>query len=327
MRNIEESYQLPTSFPKGWPWNIEFHETNTSKAPKVSVVVLSFNHEATLEETLRSIILQNYANLELIVADRNSTDGSKNIIEKYGHHINEVIYCKEELITTALNLAFNIATGEICTFLKGNEFYFPNALNSISKYFQQDSLQWFAFSAEYETSNGLSKVIKAKTNNFHEFVVQKTIPRQAAFWKSEAVAKPFFNNNYQFVPDHDFFINLYHKFGKPLISNEIITYMHQRNRYTPITLERKLNIEREILTLSWRQKLPKKDSYRILSESERKENLDEMLFLNKASRTSRKIWLYAVWRSVILSVTMYFGLRNNDALRILLATLTRKKLN
>ena len=59
--------------------------------PKISIITISFNSEKTIEETIRSVVSQNYANLEYVIIDGGSTDSTLKIVEKYRNKIATVI--------------------------------------------------------------------------------------------------------------------------------------------------------------------------------------------------------------------------------------------
>jgi cellulose synthase/poly-beta-1,6-N-acetylglucosamine synthase-like glycosyltransferase len=79
---------LPSSNKIGWPWDVDNSiDTNSSsidlKYPKITVLTPNYNYGHYLEETIRSVLLQGYPNLEYIIIDGGSTDNSIEIIEKY----------------------------------------------------------------------------------------------------------------------------------------------------------------------------------------------------------------------------------------------------
>jgi glycosyltransferase involved in cell wall biosynthesis len=103
--------------------------------PKISVVVPSFNQAKYLEQTLRSILDQQYPNLELIVIDGGSKDESPDIIRKYEQQIQ--FWCSEPDggQTQGIIKGFSLATGEILCFLNSDDLFEPGALREVGEYF------------------------------------------------------------------------------------------------------------------------------------------------------------------------------------------------
>ncbi len=106
-----------------------------STLPKISVVVPSFNQAKYLELTLRSIIDQDYPNLELIVIDGGSKDESKNIIQKYQMYMK--YWCSEPDggHPEGIIKGFSYATGEILCFLNSDDLFESGTLRDVGEYF------------------------------------------------------------------------------------------------------------------------------------------------------------------------------------------------
>lgn len=96
--------------------------------PKLSVVVPSFNQVAFLERTLHSIVNQNYPNLELIVMDAGSNDGSCDVIRRFERHIAFWRSAPDGGQAAAINEGFRVATGEWLCFQNSDDCYLPGGL-------------------------------------------------------------------------------------------------------------------------------------------------------------------------------------------------------
>jgi glycosyltransferase involved in cell wall biosynthesis len=120
----------------GWPWNIA-SEPARADVPRLSIITPSFNQARTLEETIRSVLLQSYPNLEYIVIDGGSADGSVEIIRKYAPFLTSWVSEKDRGQSDALNKGFVRATGEIVAWINSDDRYLPNAFAAIAAAFAQ----------------------------------------------------------------------------------------------------------------------------------------------------------------------------------------------
>ena len=113
-----------------------------SNIPKVTVITVTYNAETILEETLKSIINQNYNNLELIIVDGDSKDKTVDIIKKYERYITKWISESDKGIFDAMNKGIQMATGTWVNFMNaGDTFYSDNVLENITfKTFQENKV-------------------------------------------------------------------------------------------------------------------------------------------------------------------------------------------
>lgn len=103
------------------------------RSVRVSIVIVSYNQAAFLEEAIRSVVEQDYPDLELIIVDGGSTDGSIEIIEKYRSCFAHVIIEPDEGQSDALNKGFARATGEVMNWLCSDDLLEPGALERVKE--------------------------------------------------------------------------------------------------------------------------------------------------------------------------------------------------
>ncbi|MFI5138437.1 MAG: glycosyltransferase family 2 protein [Sphingobacteriales bacterium] len=104
----------------------------TDFKPKLSVITIVYNNVKDIERTMLSVINQTYANIEYIIVDGLSTDGTVNIINRYGANISKLISEKDKGIYDAMNKGLAAATGDYVLFMNsGDEFFSPDTVAQV----------------------------------------------------------------------------------------------------------------------------------------------------------------------------------------------------
>src|SRR3990170_8361781 len=109
--------------------------------PKISIVIPSLNKVSFIKETLESIVTQNYPNLEVIIQDGGSTDGTLEIIKKYAKKYPDKINwesIKDKGQTDAINRGFKKASGRVLSYINADDLYENGALNKVGEYFSKN---------------------------------------------------------------------------------------------------------------------------------------------------------------------------------------------
>jgi glycosyltransferase involved in cell wall biosynthesis len=108
---------------------------NNSNKPLVSIITVVLNNKKFLEKSILSVLNQNYKNIELIIIDGGSTDGTLDIIKKYKSKINFFISEKDNGLYDAMNKGIKNSKGSIIGILNSDDIYYSNAISTAVKYF------------------------------------------------------------------------------------------------------------------------------------------------------------------------------------------------
>ena len=181
----------PPAGRTGWPWTEEYpHLPETapdgSSWPRVSIVTPSYNQGQFIEETIRSVLLQSYPNLEYIIIDGGSTDESVTLIQEYEPWL---AYCAsepDEGQSDALNKGFQRATGEILAWLNCDDIYLPGALRAAVEFLaEHPQVALVHGGASYLSESGM--VSQGRRVEFDPNRPCETIiPQPAAFFRRSA---------------------------------------------------------------------------------------------------------------------------------------------
>jgi glycosyltransferase involved in cell wall biosynthesis len=127
--------ELPSPPPgkTGWPWTddgIRMPDVKPpgARSPRVSIVTPSYNQGHFIEETIRSVLLQGYPDLEYIIIDGGSSDSTTAIIRKYEDWLTYWVSEPDEGQTEAIKKGWSLATGEVVAYINADDAYLPGAV-------------------------------------------------------------------------------------------------------------------------------------------------------------------------------------------------------
>ncbi len=107
------------------------------KEPKISIITVCKNSSSTIEETIKSIIKQNYNNVELIIVDGKSNDNTLSIIERYKEYISTSVSEIDDGIYDGFNKGLKLATGDLIGFVNADDILTDNALEILINYYRK----------------------------------------------------------------------------------------------------------------------------------------------------------------------------------------------
>jgi glycosyltransferase involved in cell wall biosynthesis len=184
----------------------------TDHKPLISIVTPSFNQAAFLEHTICSILEQDYPNVEYIIVDGGSSDGSQEIIQRYAERIAWWVSEPDRGQTDAINKGFAMAHGEIFAWLNSDDTYQPGALSEAAAYLSAHPEAGMVYGdADLVDENGqvIGKFPAAQTDYDRLRRGYVHIPQQAAFFRASLWRKvgPL-DPTFYFAMDYDLWVRL-----------------------------------------------------------------------------------------------------------------------
>ncbi len=180
--------------------------------PLVSIVTPSFNQFSYLEETIKSVLTQDYPRIEYIIMDGGSTDGSVDVIQKYADRLAYWESVKDKGQTDAINKGFNRASGDILAWINSDDTYNPKAIGEAVKFLIEHPEIAMVY-ADCNFINEHGEVIGkfasrqtdyAKLRQGYVHIPQQTMFFRAEYWKQLGPLDPSF----YFAMDYDLWVRI-----------------------------------------------------------------------------------------------------------------------
>ena len=254
--------ELPSPAPArtGWPWTVASKVAAANMPdgrawPKITVITPSYNQGQFLEETIRSVLLQGYSNLEYIIIDGGSSDDSRAIIEKYSHWLRYWQSQKDHGQPNAINVGLDMSSGDLVTWLNSDDWY------------NEDTLVQFAQGCEGAWAVG-GCVMCEKDGRFvksYPPIVPQSVndwiglfancatldfPQPSVIWRSRTETGGRFRlrEDLHYVFDHEFFIRLLSASGPPRVIEAVLSNyrLHESSK----TVTQQIQFAKERLTVA-----------------------------------------------------------------------------
>jgi glycosyltransferase involved in cell wall biosynthesis len=221
------SLPVPPDRRTGWPWTKEtaplpLTQANGESWPKVTIVTPSYNQGEFIEETIRSVLLQNYPNLEYIVMDGGSTDDTVAILKKYSPWISLWQSEKDNGQSHAINKGFKHATGVLRGYLNSDDLLLQSSLKQVTDLVALHSEQPLLILGDCEFGKTVlhseRTIMPIPPVNLVDTIGRDGVcPQPATFWTySEQISQLEFNQHLNFCMDFDFWCELVKHGYKPV---------------------------------------------------------------------------------------------------------------
>ncbi|MHB8482300.1 MAG: glycosyltransferase family 2 protein [Nitrospiria bacterium] len=211
--------------------------------PLVTIITPSFNQGNFVEETILSVLNQDYPNIEYIVVDGRSTDQTLEILRKYEGKL-KWISEKDQGQADAVNKGFKMSQGEIIGWLNSDDLYEPGSIKKVVEYFNQNLDCLFVFSIGFQMNSGGSLKVPFKSSRvtFNKLSKKNPLLQPSIFFKKEILSKVgYLDIHYQYVMDYEYWVRIFKKY-------------EQQTAYLPVYLS-SWRLHQEAKTSNSRQKI------------------------------------------------------------------------
>ncbi len=224
-KNLISELPIPPEGNYGWPWTEEFtfpYKNEIKEYPRITIVTPSFNQGKFIEQTIRSVLLQNYPNLEYIIIDGGSTDGTAEIIKKYDRWISYWVSEKDNGQSDAINKGIGKGTGEIFNWINSDDYYSKDTFQKISDTFKNSGADIIIGNYRYfEDESESESIDKGKTIDFRlretleETIAFVLLNQPSSFFKLNLIKElGGLNSDLNFVMDQDIWKKYLFRYGQ-----------------------------------------------------------------------------------------------------------------
>jgi glycosyltransferase involved in cell wall biosynthesis len=200
------------------------------KKPLISIITVVYNGEKYIEQTIKSVLGQNFKNFEYIIVDGKSTDSTMDIVKKYKNKIDIIISQKDKNLWDAVNKGIKLSNGQIIGWISSDDTYTTNALKIVFNYFNNNKKIDFLFGS-VKKNDWVNKNKKKIYHGFHPkkiFYKFNIYPSTSAgfFIKKKSHLKlGLYDTNLYHLSDYDLFYRMIAKHnmrGMATKKNELI---------------------------------------------------------------------------------------------------------
>jgi glycosyltransferase involved in cell wall biosynthesis len=184
-------------------------------SPRVSIITPSFNQGRYLEETIRSVLLQDHPNIEYIVIDGGSNDESVNIIEQYDPWISYWISEPDHGQADAINKGFGRATGEYLCWLNSDDVFYQGFVSRrVAEFGTREKIDLIYGDVDAGWDGGERRLLRGEPLCFLDMLrtLRVSVPQQGAMWRRSTVEKlGGLDPRWRVVLDREFFLRIIHR--------------------------------------------------------------------------------------------------------------------
>ena len=176
---------------------------------RLTIITPSLNQAAYLERTIRSVLEQGYDNLEYIIMDGGSTDGSVDVLRRYDDRLAYWTSEPDEGQSSAINKGIARATGDVVAYINSDDYYLPGAFDGVMPLFDDPRVGWVAGTCRYEEQDGTLETLwqPYPPRGLRPAWVRNAwyVPQASSFWRREVFERHgMLREDLHFVFDSEF---------------------------------------------------------------------------------------------------------------------------
>ncbi len=183
---------------------------------KISIITVCFNSKNTIEDTIKSVLAQTYKEIEYIIIDGGSTDGTREILERYKNKITKIVSEPDRGMYDAMNKGIGYATGEVVGILNSDDFYTnTTVLQKVVECFEDECIDACYGDLQYVDRDNASKKVRfwrAGTYRKEKVASGWIMPHPTFFVKRDVYMKyGVFNTNFKIAGDYELMLRFLSK--------------------------------------------------------------------------------------------------------------------
>lgn len=232
--------------------------------PRITVITPSYNQGHFIEQTIRSVLSQNYPDLEYIVMDGGSSDNTLSVLRKYDGQLTWISE-KDRGQSHAINKGFAMATGEVMAFLNSDDLFLPGALLTVGWYFaDHPEAAWLTGRCRIIDQD--NRVIRGaitryknfwlRLNSYQALQITNYVSQMATFWHREVIERVGgLDESLHYAMDYDFWLRMGRHYRLNVIDDYLACFRIHASSKAGASANAQFDVDLEIVQRHGQSKL------------------------------------------------------------------------